>query len=142
VKRTGSLLGPIIKRLGIEDGVRLIRIKNDWHKLFDRPLAIHMSPSRLSEGELLLNVDSPMWIQQLSYYKREIINKLSFYGVRDVRFRIGKIVSKKEGRSAGPLTEISSEDRIFISGLVSGISDGELKEAVKGAAEKSLRRKK
>lgn len=143
MKSTGTLLGPIVKRLGIEEGVRLIRIRNDWHTIFDSPLSLHMSPSILSEGELLLNVDSPIWIQQLSYYKREILTKLSTYGVRDVRFRVGRITREKQLRqSTAAITELSSEDALFISGLVSDIRDDELKKAVKGAAEKSMRRGK
>ncbi len=95
MEKAGSLLEPVVKRLGIESGVRLSRIKNDWHTLFEKPLSLHMSPSRLTGGELLLNVDSPIWIQQLNFLKKEILKKLSRYGVREIRFRIGKVCPVK-----------------------------------------------
>jgi hypothetical protein len=142
MEKAGSLLGPVVKRLGIESGVRLSRIKNDWHTLFNKPLSLHMSPSKLTEGELLLNVDSPMWVQQLNFLKKEITAKLSGYGVREIRFRIGKISPLRPPEdSSRKLMELSSEDTRFINGLVDTIDDTELRNAVRRAAEKSLRAK-
>ena len=141
MKRTSALLEPFLSKLGIAEGVRLIRIKNDWDTIFEKPLSLHMWPSKYSEGELLLNVDSPVWIHQLSYQKSLILKKLGAYGVKDVRFRVGK-TSRKERTT--PVTrrgvaELSPEDSSFISGLASDISDAEIREAIKNAAEKSLR---
>ncbi len=141
--KTDYLLTPILKNLGIEEGVRLVSIKNNWHYIFEKPLSLHMSPSRLSEGKLLINVDSPIWLQQLSYYKREITKKLDAYGVKDVHFRIGKLFHKKQFVSKRQKTaELSSEDTLFVSELISQISDDTIKEAVKRALEKSLSSKK
>ena len=143
MEKAGSLLGPVVKRLGIESGVRLSRIKNDWQTLFDKPLSLHMSPSRLTEGELLLNVDSPVWVQQLNFYKREITEKLSGHGVRAIRFKIGKVSPVRPREEKGrKLSELSVEDTRFIEGLVETIDDTELRNAVRSAAEKSLRTRK
>lgn len=147
MKKTSSVLGPIIKRLGIEDGVRLIRIQNDWHSIFDRPLSVHMSPSRLSEGELLLNVDSPIWIQQLTYHKNEILGKLTGYGVKSIRFRVGRIARRENkfvetGASVDQRHQkLSGEDETFISGLISQLTDSDIRDAVKRAAEKAVTRR-
>ncbi len=143
MEKAGSLLGPVVKRLGIESGVRLCHIKKDWHILFEKPLSLHMYPSRLTEGELLLNVDSPIWIQQLNFFRKEILTKLSGHGVREIRFRIGKVSPVKacEETCQKP-SELSSEDASFIECLVDHISDAELRSAVRAAAEKSLRTKK
>jgi len=140
MEKAGSLLGPLVKRLGIESGVRLSHIKNDWHTLFGNPLSLHMSPSKLTEGELLLNVDSPIWIQQLNFCKREIKAKLGAYGVREIRFRIGKVAMlSTANEKRRELPELSSEDAGFIDCLAEKIVDSELRSAVRGAAEKSLR---
>ena len=143
MEKAGSLLEPLVKRLGIESGVRLSRIRADWNTLFDKTLSLHMSPSRLSDGELLLNVDSPVWLQQLNFYKSQITAKLSGYGIRGVRFRIGKVSPVRVDKEKRPrLPELSSEEAYFIEGLVNTISDAEIRNAVRGAAEKSLRTKK
>lgn len=142
IVRTDSVLTPILKNLGIEAGVRLAQIKNNWQNIFDRPLSLHMYPSKLSAGELLLNVDSPIWIQQLTYYKKEIIEKLHSYGVKEVRFRIGRISPDKQIVPKSPvLRELSDEDKLFISDLTSEIKDEDLKGAVKTAVERSLKAK-
>lgn len=143
MEKAGSLLEPVVRRLGIESGVRLSRIRSDWSILFDKPLSLHMFPSRLTDGELLLNVDSPVWAQQLNFYKNQITAKLSGYGVREIRFRIGKVspVRSREEKSA-KLPELSAEEAHFIEGLVDTINDTEIRNAVRGAAEKSLRTKK
>jgi hypothetical protein len=140
VQKTSSLLEPLIAKLGIAEGVRLARLKTDWDEIFEKPLSLHMWPSKYSEGTLLLNVDSPLWIHQLSYHKHAILEKLRAYGVRDIRFRVGKL-SRRARRlpDARCLPEISGEDSSFIASLVSGIGDAELREAIKGAAERSLR---
>jgi hypothetical protein len=139
MEKTDSLLMPFLRRLGIESGAHLARIKENWHAIFAEPLSAHMYPARLSDGEILLNVDSPLWMQQLSYHKREIISKLSSYGVREVRFRTGRIPRAKHGKQAlRRYGELSPEDAAFVEDLLPGIRDNDLRNAVKSAAEKSL----
>ena len=145
MERAESLLTPLLKRLGIDEDVRLIRIKNDWQRIFDKPLALHMSPSRLLEGELLLNVDSPIWMQQLNFCRNEILCKLKKYGVRDLRLRVGKVSWKTrdlEGPETLKIKELPAEEVTFLNQLVSAVSDNELKGAIRNAAERSFRAKK
>jgi hypothetical protein len=84
-----------------------------------------------------------MWVQQLNFYKKEIMAKLSGHGVRAIRFKIGKVSPLSPGKEKGrKLSELSAEDARFIEGLVDVIDDAELRNAVRSAAEKSLRAKK
>jgi hypothetical protein len=143
MKKAGSLLDPVLRQLGIEAGVRLARMKSEWPTLFDKPLSLHMSPGRLSEGELLLFVDSPLWIQQLNYYRPEIIAKLTRYGVKDVRFRLGRVsVLRQVTEASQPLPPLSDEETDFVDRLADVAGDHELGRAVRAAAERSLRAKK
>ncbi|MBA4372188.1 MAG: hypothetical protein C0402_04940 [Thermodesulfovibrio sp.] len=141
MERAGSILMPAIKRLGIEEDVRLQRIKNDWDTIFNEPLSLHMSPSRLLEGELLLNTDSPIWMQQLNFCRKEILGKLAAYGVREIRLRVGKVFRQRnEDPDTGRQVprSVSNEDALFIDGLVAAVSDEELKTAIRNAAENFL----
>ncbi len=143
MKKAGSLLDPVFRKLGIEAGVRLERIRSEWQTLFDRPLSLHMSPARLSEGELLLSVDSPIWIQQLNYYKHEIVEKLTGYGVREVRFRLGRVAAFRNVPQSGQsLPSLSPDDEKFVNELADCVGDPEIGKAVRSAAERSLRAKK
>lgn len=139
MERTGAVLASLIKKLGIEQGVRLSQIRSSWDTVFAEPLPQHMWPASLTEGELLLQVDSPIWMQQLTFLKQDIVRKLSRFGVRDVRFRLGKIYRQdRPVIAAHPSRGLSPEEISFIQGLVTDIRDEEIKNAVKKAAEKSL----
>src|SRR4030042_6364800 len=139
VKRADSLLLPVINELGINDGVRLAEIKRNWYNLFSKPLLYHMAPSMLSKDEILLNVDSPVWLQELNFCKEDIIKKMSSYGVRAVRFRLGRVSTKSEVRSQkSEARSLTHEELSYIEETVSQIGDDALKGAVKMAIEKAI----
>lgn len=139
MKKTGAVLDPILRTLGLESGVRLARIKSDWYGLFDEQVTSQLFPSTLSGSELLLYVSSPIWMQQFSYHKDQILKKLNSYGVKNIRFRLGKIPPGKQ-KTAVPrkIPQINPEQRLYIEKLLKDIPDENLKEAVKKAMEKSL----
>jgi hypothetical protein len=139
MKQAGSLIGPIIDDLGIREGVKLAEIKKNWHSLFQKPVSFHTSPSKLTDGELLLNVDSPVWLQQLNFFKADIIQKLGAFGITSVRLRLGRVSLK--GHSEGPPVRskpVSAEARAYIEKTVSAVDDEALKAAMKKAMEKAI----
>lgn len=134
-----SLLIPFIRELGIKDGVRLAEIKRKWHNLFNKPLSYHMFPSMLSGDEIVLNVDSPIWLQELQYYKDDILKKLLSYGVKAVRFRLGRVPKKSEVRSQkSEIRRLTTEELFYIEDVASKISDEKLKETIISAIEKAI----
>jgi hypothetical protein len=141
VNRADNLLLPLIRNLGIEDGIRLAEIHKNWYDLFKDPLASHMSPYNLSEGEILLTVDSPVWLQELNYYKVDIVKKLNPYGVKDVRFRLGRVSTKsKTGvhSQKSKVKALTTEELFYIEKTISQINDEKLKETVQRAMKKAL----
>ncbi|HYQ48187.1 MAG TPA: DUF721 domain-containing protein, partial [Thermodesulfovibrionales bacterium] len=139
MKKAEAVLGPMLKRLGIESGVKLERIRNDWFDIFEASLASHMYPAGCTEQEILLNVDSPAWMQQFTYYKKDIVRRLAPYGITDARFRIGKIRARNRQTPDRKKYRVLSDDEAsFAATVVSGVSDERLKEAIRKAIEKSL----
>lgn len=141
VKRADVLLKPLINDLGIIDGIRLAQIKSHWHTLFQKPLAYHMSPSTLSGSELLLNVDSPVWLQELKFYQGDIIKKLAQYQVKTVRFRLGRVnaISNQEGEESRLKGKsLTAHDLTFIEETVSPVEDEDLKEVISKALAKAM----
>ncbi|MFZ6017611.1 MAG: DUF721 domain-containing protein [Nitrospirota bacterium] len=141
MKKLSVFIPPILKGLGIEDGAKLAMIKKEWRNLFNEPLSLHMSPSMLSEGEILLNVDSPAWLQQLNFYKEDIIKKMGSYGIRSVRFRLGKVSGKAEAKGKGQgakSKKFMTEELSYIEETVSQIDDEELRKTVRRTMEKAL----
>jgi len=139
VKRADSLLAPIIRNLGIEDSIRLGRIKKEWAGVFEKTISFHTCPASLKEEELLVNVDSPVWLQQLSFYKEDIVKKLRGFGVKAVRFRLGRVFpEKKKEQEVLKKRLLTSGDNAYIEETVSSIPAGELRDKIKKAIEKSF----
>lgn len=144
MKKAGELILPLIRNLDIEDNIRLYEIKKNWDSLFKEPLLFHIYPFKLSEGEILINVDSPVWLQELNYYRNDIVKKLRGYGVKDVRFKIGRISKRKVSNFKSQMSNVrrlTDEELSFIEKTVSQISDDKLRETVKRAMEKALIKK-
>lgn len=100
-----------------------------------------MWPSKLSEGEILLNVDSPVWLQELNYYKEDIIKKLNSYGIKEVRFRLGRVSTRTMSEVKSQKSKVrrfSTEEISYIDNAVSEITDPELRETVRRAIEKAI----
>ncbi len=95
----------------------------------------------MSDGELLIAVDSPVWLQELQFLQEEIVRKLDPYGVKRVRFRLGRIaVMEKPGsRSRKPASKsIKPDEQVFIDETTSQIKDESLQAALKAAMRKSI----
>lgn len=144
MKRADTLLTPFLKNSGIQDGVKLSAMRAQWHHLFSKPLSYHILPFRFSQGELLLNVDSHVWLQELNFLKRDIVKKLAPYGVRTVRFRIGKTQREPESRVGNgdvkkpTYRQLTSTELSYIEETVSGLPDEELRRTVRTILEKAI----
>lgn len=144
VKSLADIISPILRESGLEEGVRFNLIKHRWDELFREPLSLHLYPVNLKDGELLVNVDSPVWLQEVTIHKEELLNVLKPFCVRDIRFRLGRIGfrrenirSKKKG-DKGPKRELTPQFLRFINDTISPVKDDELKEAIRATMEKSL----
>ncbi len=140
MRRADSLLAPLIRDLGIRDGVRLAGIRKDWSSLLADPVPLHTYPLMLSGDELLIAVDSPVWLQELQFYKENIVRKLGPYGVKAVRFRLGRVSAqaKPGGRSQKPLRRLTDKEHAFIQEEAAKIHDEGLKEKLKTTIEKAI----
>lgn len=140
MRRVDTLLNHIIRDLGIKDDVKLAEMKRLWGTLFREPLLSHMIPSLLTRDELLLTVDSPVWLQELNFCKQEILGKLTPFGVRSIRFRLGRIpTNKRRGalRTSKP-KNLTETEQSFIRETTAEISDDALKKTVTIAMEKAI----
>lgn len=143
MNKIGALISPILKGLGLEEAIRFEEIRREWPNLFREPLSNHMSPSVLKKGDLLITVDSPVWLQQLNFLKTEILRNLRPFNVKDVRFRLGRVMpARREVRiykKVGTEKHALKRDELQqIEDTVSEIDDGALKEGIKKAMEKSF----
>lgn len=139
MRRADSLLAPILKNIGINEDVHFLKIKREWSEIFEKPLSFHTAPSALKEGELLINVDSAVWMQELSFYKETIVQKLNRFGIKSVKLKIGRVFPYKKKIDPKPERRtMTADDKTFIENTVFSIPEEDLKTQIKKAIEKSL----
>jgi len=141
MKNIGLVLQRLSIDLGLQEKIHLQQIAESWQELFGKPLSLHTCPSDLKNGELTINVDSPVWLQQLKFLQPMILKKLEKYPLKSVRLRLGKIKSKPELKKPvhKPLQPtLSRSDLDWLNKLISDVSDTEIRESIRKAAENSL----
>ncbi len=89
----GDLVGKVLGELGL-DGVALAhRIGSEWPEIVGEKVAEHCRPLGLRAGVLEVQVDSPVWSQQLQLRKVELLGRLrdryDREAPREVRFQVG-----------------------------------------------------
>lgn len=89
----GDLVGQVLGDLGL-DGVALAhRIGAQWPEVVGPQVAEHCRPLGIRGGVLELEVDSPVWSQQLQLRKTELLARLvEHFGdqaPRELRFQVG-----------------------------------------------------
>jgi len=82
-----------------------------WSLAVDQRLSKNTRPSKYQHGTLEVTVSSPVWSNQLSLLKSEIMEKLNALigeaAIKDVKFRVGET---KKTRDQGPETRVESEE--------------------------------
>lgn len=67
-----------------------------WDKAIDPRGVKHSEAVKVKDGVLYVNVDSPVWAQEFSLRKKEIIDKLNALSndrelIKDIKFKTGKV---------------------------------------------------
>jgi hypothetical protein len=117
-----------------------------WDRVFNQgPLAKHIRPASLSGDRLILEADSPAWLQQSSFLKKDILKKLEQLGVKDISFRLGHSRARGNQRQheeeAVPVP-LCKEEVSFIEALAAEVEDNDLRERVRAAMVAWARRRR
>jgi predicted nucleic acid-binding Zn ribbon protein len=83
-ERLQSVLERVIKRRGWEKRLKETNLLNSWNKLFSPPVSEIAKPLRIESGKLFLQVTEPVWKNELSFLKPEILKKLNQYSGDEV----------------------------------------------------------
>lgn len=71
--------------------IQLAELESHWCEIAGKDLAAHSIPAKLTKDRLYVNVDSPLWNQQVDLMKEELLEKLAH---RMQHIRISKIICK------------------------------------------------
>jgi predicted nucleic acid-binding Zn ribbon protein len=91
----GSVLQGILKTQGAASNTRLSMIWNVWQDAVGSQIAANTVPAAIKGGLLIVHAESSVWIQQLHFFKQEMIVKINrTLGadlVKDIKFKIGSL---------------------------------------------------
>lgn len=143
-----SSISPVLKSLaqsfGWEKGIATALLENRWNEVVGEAIASHTHPEEIRFDVLQIRVDSAVWLHELSFLKKALIEKINRFlgknGIRSVHFKIGPLPSKPPFcRDAPPVAgELGEADILLLNQLLSPVSDEELKKAIQKAVRKHL----
>jgi hypothetical protein len=143
LQKASFVFESIAKEVGLSSSVELLRIKKQWTTLFDIPVSQHTEPVLLEDRQLVINVDSNIWLTELFYQREKILKKLVSFNVKSIKLRAGNVSkhSIADIPEGNPVKKLDASEIEFINTLGVKIEDNELRQAIKKAAERSLSHK-
>ena len=101
-----AVLDRIAPRLGLQAKLWELRLQQRWPAILGELIAAHSHPERIRFKKLTVLVENSVWSQQLTFLKRELLEKIARATepglVEDLVFRVGVIPPR--GTEAGPAT--------------------------------------
>ncbi len=73
----GKILESVVRDLGLAKKLSEQRAVIEWPDVVGRRIAEHARAMRVDEGRLFVEVDSPVWSQELTLMRREILRQLN-----------------------------------------------------------------
>jgi predicted nucleic acid-binding Zn ribbon protein len=135
-ERIGTLLKEQIGALGWEPRLREEEVLTGWDAAVGPQIAAHARPSHIANHRLTIVTESPVWTQQLSLLKPELLRRISrSFGpeaVTDLFFVTGPIEPAPADPAPAParrpaLTALPPD----LEGELAGIADAEVRESVR-----------
>lgn len=90
-----SIINKILKTYRHETGEDLKNACSIWNRTVGKSVAENAQPFALKGKILIVNVTSSSWIQQLRFFKKDILRKINISAgkelVEEIKFKIGTI---------------------------------------------------
>ncbi|HHN64296.1 MAG TPA: DUF721 domain-containing protein [Nitrospirae bacterium] len=136
--RLSPLFIDILSELGLYEELQLYTLRRDLKKLIKPPLSLHIYPLHLKRGRLTVSVDSNEWLYEINLHKREILKRFSSYGVKDLRFRLGRVPKEFTTEKVPPQQKRCEIPPELQEAIARNIRDPQLRESLIKAVEASL----
>ena len=142
-ERIGELLRERFHTLGWEQRLREEDVLTGWAAAVGPRIAAHARPSHIDNHRLTVVTESPVWTQQLSMLKPELLRRIAgSFGpdtVTDLFFVTGKIEPAPRGPApAAARRPVPAELPPAIESELAGISDVEVRDAVRSLVRAAL----
>jgi hypothetical protein len=123
-----------------------LRVWDIWGEVVGPQIAGKTRPEALRNGVLVVSVTSSVWMQELSFMKQKILDRinqrLASGTIREIRFKLGDIQQAGAGCYEEPLPQLTEEEQEIIAQHTASIEDQGLRESLQKLFTASRRRKK
>jgi predicted nucleic acid-binding Zn ribbon protein len=75
-RRLNEALSEVASDLRLDDPEDVAAVMTAWPEVVGEAVAAHVRPRRLHDGELLVEVDAPVWATQLRYLEEDVLRRL------------------------------------------------------------------
>jgi predicted nucleic acid-binding Zn ribbon protein len=144
----GHILEDFLQQWGLQKEIMLYRLTEHWAEVVGHQIASHTAPESIRFHTLILSVDSAPWMNQLLFFRKEIIEKTNRFLktplIREVYFRRTTLPPPpNKGLSASSSTRqshpaINKELATFQEGI-NGIEDKALQKEIRDALFRYLK---
>ncbi len=138
-----------VKRLGLAKKMTRYEVWNRWEEIAGALICAHAAPSRWQGNTLVVAVEHPSWMQELSYLKGQLIararEEIPSIDIADIRFEIGKPPPHEEKENKTLDTRpvpLSPDEKEFIEQAALQIKDEGARDTVRRLMTKDFQRKK
>jgi hypothetical protein len=143
LNRLSMTLDKLLKARGFQGRLHEYRIFGHWERSVGALIAGHAQPQSVRGNRLLLIVDSPAWMQQLTLLKPEIIEKLNRSvggtAIKDIALKLGEITPGHERiLEEPPAIPLDPDERATIEQYVAKITDVATRDAIRRVIEKDF----
>lgn len=140
VQHVSSLLKELLKKPGLGEQITRHQAWLVWDQLVGKQIAARARPKKIRQGVLEVQVDHPVWMQQLHMLKPKILEKIKTTipnaGINDIYLRQTKEVNvfhgaqseKKSGPPPWSRIELNDWEKRTIEQQLEAIEDDELKQ--------------
>jgi len=140
-----EILGDAKGRLRIGDNIQRYKIWDLWPDIVGNEVAAHARPARWYGKTLVVRVEHPAWIAELSFLKPQMIEKIRSTvpkaSLKDIRYEVGTLppLPKIADKPKAPICcELDTDEKEFIDQASEEIPDPDIREAAKKAMCKSF----
>ncbi len=142
-----TIIGSVFKQLDGAPQREQLRIWDIWEEAVGPRIAERAQPETLRNSVLVVSVSSSVWMQELSFFKQKILDrlqqKLAPGMIKDIRFKLGATQKDRAGGyGSAPPPELSAEEQEMIARQTASIQDPELRESLRDLFIAGRRQKK
>ena len=96
----GSLVSDMLKGMNLETRVKEQTSLLIWDEVVGERIASAAQPEFIRDGKLFVTAKSPVWANELTFYKQDLMQKLNSRAggnvVKDIVFKSGRLRSKED----------------------------------------------